>query len=58
MINLLCELFLRERETRIILIMYISSMCATYDKLEYNNFFFHVDFRSICLIYFKTEVAR
>ena len=74
MINLLCELFLQERETRIILIMYISSICATYDKLEYNNNFFflcicvcvilmygnlmHVDFRSICLIYFKTEVVR
>ena len=73
-INLLCELCLRERETMIILIMYISSIYATYDKLEYNNFFFrvyvcvcvilmygnlmHVDFRSICLIYFKTEVAR
>ena len=75
MINLLCELFLQERETRIILIMYISSICATYDKSEYNNNFFslvymcvcninvygnlmHVDFRSICLIYFKTEVAQ
>ena len=57
----------------ILLIMYISSIYATYDKLEYNNFFFvymcvcvilmygnlmHVDFRSICLIYFKTEVVR
>ena len=51
--------------------MYISSICATYDKSEYNNFFFcvwvcvilmygnlmHQDFRSICL-YFKTEVGR
>ena len=60
----------KKSETRIILIMYISSICATYHKLEYNNFFFvyvcvilmygnlmHQDFRSICL-YFKTEVGR
>ena len=50
--------------------MYISSICATYHKLECNNIFFmyvcvivmygnlmHQDFRSICL-YLKTEVGR
>ena len=30
----------KKRETKIILIMYISSICATYNKSEYNNFFF------------------